>query len=107
MRMTAGAGRRKKATSVNAGEGAELSSTETAASSAGPTRASPLPFIDQRSDQGSPARLVRGTEARAVVAVEILVKEQEISPVRVFLELSRTAKNGTAARFIAREEAHE
>ena len=42
-------------------------------------------------DQPRPPRLVRRAEAGAVVAVEVFVEEDEVPPVRVGLELLRSA----------------
>ena len=39
--------------------------------------------VQEGSDQSGPARLVAGPKARAVVTVEILVKQNQIAPVRI------------------------
>ena len=48
---------------------------------------SPPPFVDQVRDQSRPSGLVIGAEPGAVVAVEVLVEEQQVAPVRILLEL--------------------
>src|SRR5437588_922363 len=56
----------------------------------------PSPVLEeQRGDQRRPAGLVAGAKAGAVVAVEILVKGNVISPVRVALEVVAIAPDGT------------
>ena len=63
------------------------------------------PLIDERGDQGRPAGLMRCAQAGAGVAVEILVKENQIVPVGIVLELALVAVKGAAAgRLIARED---
>src|SRR5690348_8886423 len=57
---------------------------------------------DPRDDSG-PARLVTRPEPGAVVAVEVLVEEQVIAPVRVVLELLRSAEHRAAAVLVAQE----
>src|SRR6478609_8743632 len=47
--------------------------------------------LNQRRDRARPSRLVAGAQACAVVAVEILVEEKVVAPVRVFLERLRAA----------------
>ena len=43
-------------------------------------------------DDAGPAGLMTGAQAGAVVAVEVLVEQDEIAPVRVLLELLRPRK---------------
>ena len=43
--------------------------------------------LDHARHQPRPARLMAGAKARAVIAVEILVEEDVIPPVRIGLEL--------------------
>ena len=45
--------------------------------------------LDDPRDHSGPPGLVARAEARAVVAVEVLVEEEVVAPVRVFLELAR------------------
>src|SRR5215204_5765113 len=52
--------------------------------------------LDQRSDQSGPAGLVDGSESRAVVAVEVLVKQQIVAPVGIGLKRFLTAVDGPA-----------
>src|SRR5205085_10468649 len=65
------------------------------------------PLVNQRGDEARPARLVRGAEAHARVAVEVFVEEQEVAPVRVFLTFAVPAVHGPAAFSVAREDAYE
>jgi len=59
--------------------------------------------IEEERDEPRPARLVAGPEARAVVAVEILVEQNEIAPVRVVLELRAAAVDGPSSLAVAEE----
>jgi hypothetical protein len=52
--------------------------------------------LDQRRDEPRPAGLVRGAQSGAVVAVEVLVEQDEVAPVRVGLELLRAAVDRAA-----------
>src|SRR5437660_73416 len=56
-------------------------------------------------DESSPAGLVAGTEAGAVIAMEVLIKQDEITPVRVVLKLPGSAIDRTPALLIAQEDA--
>src|SRR5215813_8124535 len=51
-------------------------------------------------DHSSPARLMARANAGAVVAVEVLVEEDEIPPVRVLLELPAASVHGPAAGLV-------
>ena len=46
----------------------------------------PSEQVEEQGNQPGPARLMAGAEPRAVVAVEVLVEQDQIAPVRVFLE---------------------
>src|SRR5205085_11933336 len=61
------------------------------------------PLVNQRSDQRRPAGLVARPDARAVVAVKVLVEQHVVAPVRIFLKFLRAAVDRAAARFVARE----
>src|SRR4029453_1114000 len=52
-------------------------------------RAEPPEDVHERRHETGPSRLVAGPEARPVVAVEVLVEEDQVAPVRVLLELRR------------------
>src|SRR5262245_21679731 len=65
------------------------------------------PLVDQRRHQTGPAGLVAGAEAGAVVAVEVLVKEDQVAPVRVALELLGAAVDRPPSLPVAREDADE
>src|SRR5690242_14414067 len=45
------------------------------------------PLVNQAGDKPGPAGLMRSAEARASIAVEIFVEEDQIFPMRVALEL--------------------
>jgi hypothetical protein len=47
--------------------------------------------MHEAGDDPGPAGLMAGTQAGPVVAVEVLVEQDEVAPVRVFLELLRAA----------------
>src|SRR3954462_10815803 len=59
---------------------------------------------DQVGDEACPPRLVRGAEARAGIAVEILVEEQRVAPGRILLELGGRAERRTTAVFVAEKQ---
>src|SRR5205823_2498588 len=61
-------------------------------------------LLQQLGDDGGPAGLVRGAEALAGVAVEVLVEEDQVAPVRVGLELLAGAEDRAAAVRAAQEE---
>src|SRR5271155_1790615 len=56
--------------------------------------------LDDARNAARPASLVAGTDARAVVAVEILVEKDVVSPMRVSLEFLRAAKDRPAPRAV-------
>src|SRR5713226_7147667 len=60
---------------------------------------------EQLGDRARPACLVAGPEARPVVAVEVLVEEQHVAPVRIALELLGAAEDGPPAVGPDEEEA--
>src|SRR5262249_27865327 len=62
---------------------------------------------DQRRDNSGPPGLMARTEPRAVVAVEILVEQQQIAPVRVVLERRRAAVHSPPAVLVAQEDVRE
>ena len=49
--------------------------------------------VEQGRDQTGPSRLMAGAEPRAVVTVEVLVKQDQIAPMRIVLELGGAAVN--------------
>ena len=63
--------------------------------------------VQEGSDQSGPARLVAGPEPRAVVTVEIFVKENQIAPVRIVLELGRPAVHWPSPIGIAQKRARQ
>src|SRR4029453_16484566 len=70
-----------------------------------PRGSPPPPRLPQLGDQGRPAGLVTGADASSVVAVEVLVEEQQIAPVRVGLEFLSAAVDGTATIGVPQEDA--
>ena len=68
-------------------------------------RVDPAEQVQQRRDQGSPARLVAGAQPRAVVAVEVLVEQDVVAPVRIVLEFGRSAVDRPPAVGAAQEGA--
>src|SRR5579863_7815056 len=64
-------------------------------------------LFDQLSDETGPACLVARADAGAVVAMEIFVEKEQVSPMRVFLENFRAAGDGTAAILSTHENVNE
>ena len=64
-------------------------------------------LLDQLGHQSCPPRLVAGSDARTVVAVEILVKGNEVAPMRVCLKFFRAAENRPASLLIEEKNARE
>ena len=60
--------------------------------------------LDQLGHQPGPAGLVAGAEAGAVVAVEVLVEQEVVAPVRVVLELLACRRTPAAARSPSRRK---
>src|SRR5215831_564835 len=58
-------------------------------------------------DDAGPARLVAGAHALAVVAVEVLVEEHQVAPVRVLLELAGVPVDGPPAGGVLQEDARQ
>ena len=58
-----------------------------------------------RGDDAGPPGLVARAEAGPVVSVEVLVKQYEIAPVRILLELSGAAINRPVAVMVPPENA--
>src|SRR5215469_12351620 len=63
--------------------------------------------LDQTRNQSGPAGLMARAEARTVVAVEVLVEEDVVAPVRVGLKLLRAAVDSTTALGVTQEDALE
>ena len=68
-------------------------------------RLSAVEHIKSARDKAGPAGLVAGPEARTVVAVEILVEQNGVFPVRIFLKLACSAIHGPLAIRIAEKNA--
>src|SRR5689334_21732549 len=58
-------------------------------------RTSVSPCVDQIGDQSRPAGLVRRAQADASVAVEIFVKKNQVTPMRILLKFFIVAIHGT------------
>ena len=61
------------------------------------------PFIDQRSYQSGPTRLMAGSESLACIRVEVLMEQQAISPMRIRLHHRPITINRAVAISIASE----
>ena len=61
--------------------------------------------IEQESNESGPPSLVTGAQPGAVVAMEVLVKEDMIAPMRIFLELGSAAVERPLSIGIAKENA--
>src|SRR6516162_3430855 len=63
--------------------------------------------VHDPGDDPRPAGLVAGAEAGPVVAVEVLVEEEAIAPVRVLLELPGAAEDGPPALPVPEERVRQ
>src|SRR5436853_599740 len=61
-------------------------------------------LLEQLGDEARPARLVTGADAGAVVAVEVLVEEDQVAPVRVSGEALDVAVDRAPAPLVAQED---
>ena len=61
--------------------------------------------LDQLGDDSGPAGLVAGAQARAGVAVEVLVEKNVVSTVGIGLEFLGTSENGPPPALITHEDA--
>src|SRR5262249_47574323 len=61
--------------------------------------------LNEPRDDSCPASLVAGADARAVIAVEVLVEQNEIAPVWVGLEFRGRAVDRALAGLVAQEDA--
>ena len=59
--------------------------------------------VEQRRDEAGPPGLVAGAEPGAVVAVEVLVEQDQVAPVRIVLELRRAAVHRPPPVVVAQE----
>src|SRR5690242_12439403 len=59
--------------------------------------------IEQECDHSRPASLMTGSEARSIVAMEVLVEEKMVSPMGILLELLRAPVHRPAAARIPQE----
>src|SRR6266581_1234225 len=64
-------------------------------------------LLQKLGHQRSPSRLMAGTNAGAVVTVEIFVKQYEVTPVGVLLKRLRPAVDGPAPVRIRQEETRQ
>jgi len=60
--------------------------------------------LDELGNNSGPAGLVAGAQARAGVAVEVLVEENVVSPVGIGLERLGVAEDGTPTGLVAKED---
>src|SRR3982751_6786491 len=63
--------------------------------------------VHEPRDDARPSGLVARAEARAVVAVEVLVEQNQIPPVRIGLELLGSTVDRTPPLAVAQEDAGE
>src|SRR5262245_45306349 len=61
--------------------------------------------LDEPRDDARPAGLVAGADARAVIAVEEFVEQDQVAPVRISLEFLGRAVDWPLACFVAQEDA--
>ena len=64
-------------------------------------------LLQQFCDQSRPAGLMAGSDAGAVVAVEVFVKQDVIAKVRISLELAVITENRTLSIFILQKYARQ
>src|SRR6266516_5902456 len=70
------------------------------------TTRSEIPFaalLKQLRHHAGPSRLMAGADAAAIVAMKVLVEENQILPVRIMLELVRSPMNGAQPVPVAQE----
>src|SRR5262245_11629305 len=70
-------------------------------------RRHPSEEVDEACDETRPTGLVARAEASAIVAVEVLVEEDQVAPVRVVLELGCASVDRPLAARVAQEDARE
>jgi len=70
-------------------------------------RSSLAALLEQFGHEPRPARLVARADAGAVVAVEVLVEEEQVAPVGIALELFSAAVDRPAAIRVAQEDTRE
>src|SRR5439155_26516778 len=63
--------------------------------------------LHETGNDARPASLMAGAKAGAVVAVEVFVEQDEIAPVRVFLELPRAAVDRPPAILVLEEHVRQ
>src|SRR5271157_5968256 len=61
--------------------------------------------LDEFRHRPRPTRLMAGPQARSVVSVEVLVKQQVILPMGIGLELLHSPIHGTPALLVTKEDA--
>src|SRR5215831_4717004 len=63
--------------------------------------------VHHAGDETSPACLVTGAQAGPVVAMEVLVEEHEIAPMRILLEFSGATVNRPPSLAVSQEDSCE
>src|SRR6185295_8693294 len=63
--------------------------------------------VHDAGDDAGPSGLMAGAQARAVVAVEVLVEQEEIAPMRIVLELPDVPVDRPSAILVAQKNARE
>src|SRR5271169_6674554 len=64
-------------------------------------------LLQEFGDERRPPGLVASADARAVVAVEVFVKREQVAPVWITLELLRAAKHRAPPVAVAQEDARQ
>src|SRR5436305_11453079 len=64
-------------------------------------------LLDEFGDEARPARLMVCAQPGAVVAVKVLVEQDQVLPVRIGLELLGAAEHRTPAALVPQEELDE
>src|SRR5271166_4669363 len=60
--------------------------------------------LDQLRDHARPSGLVAGSEASAIIAVEIFVEQYVVSPQRIGLEFLRTSEHRSPAGLVPQKD---
>ena len=61
-------------------------------------------LLNEFGDQSCPAGLMTGPEAGTVIAMKMFMEKNEIAPVRIFLEDTLSAINGSISVVIAQKK---
>ena len=67
----------------------------------------PAKVFDQTADNPGPSGLMAGPDAGAVVAMEVLVKQQVVVPIRITLKFFGTTVHRPTAAFVAQKNPNQ